>query len=111
MRVGANARQYARIKKMWKEGTPPHIIAKTIQLTDQSLEKILAKLENRPEKTLAIEENPEVQALRIENAELLAKLAKQEADNGEGPTEEVDAQEEVDASEEIEDDEEVGVQA
>ena len=78
MRVGANARQFARIKKMHKEGTPPYIIAKTIQMTDQSLEKVLAHLDGRKEKTLVLENNPEVNAMRLENAELAARLAKYE---------------------------------
>jgi hypothetical protein len=78
MRVGANARQFARIKRMHKEGTPPGIIAKTIQITDQSLEKILAHLDGRDEKTLVLEGSPEVNAMRIENAELAARLAKYE---------------------------------
>jgi len=78
MRVGANARQYARIKRMHAENTPPGIIARTINMTPQSLEKILAHLDDRDEVVLAIEENPEVQAMRIENAELAARLAKYE---------------------------------
>lgn len=84
MRVGANARQFARIKKLHAAGTPAPIIAKTIQMTDQSLERILAGLDDREVKILAIDENPEVQKMRIENAELLARLAKYEnPDNGE----------------------------
>ena len=78
MRVGANARQFARIKKMHKEGTPAAIIAKTIQMTDQSLEKILAHLDGREERHLALENNPEVNAMRLQNAELAARLAKYE---------------------------------
>lgn len=78
MRVGANARQYAKIKRMHAEGVPAGIIAKTIQMTDQSLEKILAHLEKRPEVQLAVDNNPDVQALRLENAELAARLAKYE---------------------------------
>ena len=88
MRVGANARQFARIKRLHAEGTPPAIIAKTIQMTEQSLEKILASIDGREEVILAVEENEEVQTLRIANAELLAKLAKFEGpDNGEEETE------------------------
>jgi hypothetical protein len=78
MRVGANARQFARIKRMHKEGTPAHAIAKSIQMTDQSLEKILARLDGREEKNLAIEDNVDVQEMRIANAELAARLAKYE---------------------------------
>lgn len=97
MRVGANARQFARIKRMHKDGTPAPIIAKTIQMTDQSLEKILAKLDGRDEVILALESNPEVNAIRLENAELAARLAKYEdPQSGEAiqhsETEEVDAQ-------------------
>ena len=84
MRVGANARQFARIKRMHKEGTPPYIIAKTIQMTDQSLEKILAHLDGRDEIILAVDNDPNVQKLRLENAELAARLAKYEdPDDGE----------------------------
>jgi hypothetical protein len=78
MRVGANVRQFARIKKMHAEGTPAPIIAKTIQMTDQSLEKILAAIDGRKEKHLATENNPEVNAMRLQNAELAARLAKYE---------------------------------
>lgn len=78
MRVGANARQYAKIKRMHAEGMPAGIIAKTIQMTDQSLEKILAHLDGRPEVQLAVDNNPDVQSLRLENAELAARLAKYE---------------------------------
>lgn len=83
MRVGANARQYARIKRMWKEGVSPHVIAKSIQMTEQSLEKILAHLEGRDEVILAVEENAEVQALRLKNAELAARLAAEESKDAE----------------------------
>lgn len=111
MRVGANARQFARIKKMHAEGTPANIIAKTISLTDQSLEKILAALDGRPEKTLALENNPEINAMRLQNAELAQRLAKYEdPQSGEAiqhsETEEVEAGEEVGAQEEVEVDEE-----
>lgn len=110
MRVGANARQFVRIRKMHKEGTPPAIIAKTIQMTDQSLEKILAHIDGRPEKTLALENNPEVNAMRLQNAELAARLAKYEdPQSGEtiqhGEPEEVDAQETKEASTEAVEDE------
>ena len=98
MRVGANARQYARIKRLHKEGMSPHIIAKTIQMTDQSLEKILAHLEGRDEVILAIEENAEVQALRTQNAELAAKLAKfEEPTDGAQETDENSETEEAEA--------------
>jgi len=82
MRVGANARQFARIKKMHAEGIAAPIIAKTIQITDQSLEKILAALDGREERTLILDANPEANKLRIENAELTARLAKYEDPNG-----------------------------
>lgn len=107
MRVGANARQFARIKRMHKEGTPAGIIAKTIQMTDQSLEKILAHIEGRPEVTLAIEENEEVQALRLQNAELAAKLAKFEEPADGVQTEAETAEEVADETTEAETAEEV----
>ena len=110
MRVGANARQFARIKRMHAEGTPAPIIAKTIQMTDQSLEKILAHLDGREEKHLASENNPEVNKMRIENAELAARLAKYEdPQSGEAKisTEEIDAEgSEEEAAEEVETQEE-----
>jgi len=86
MRVGANVRQFAKIKKMHAEGVPAPIIAKTIQMTEQSLEKILANLEGRDEVTLALKDSPELNAMRLENAELAARLAKYEnpEDSGEG---------------------------
>jgi hypothetical protein len=88
MRVGANVRQYARIKRLHADGTPPPAIAKMIQMTEQSLEKILAHLDGRDEVILAVEENEEVQSLRLANAELAARLAKFEDDgNGEKETE------------------------
>lgn len=83
MRVGASTRQHARIRKMHKEGIPAYIIAKTIAMTDQSLEKILAHLDEREEVMLAVDSDPNVQKLRLENAELAAKLAKyEEPDDG-----------------------------
>ncbi len=111
MRVGANARQFARIKRLHKEGTLPSQIAKMIQMTDQSLEKILAHLEGRPEIILAVEENEEVQALRVQNAELAAKLARYEeptdavpqGKQDEGPTETVEDQETVEDGKTVED--------
>lgn len=112
MRVGANVRQYHRIKKMHSEGVSPEVIANTIQMTPQSLEKILAHLDGRDEKILAVEENAEVQALRLKVAEQAQKLAKYE-DPQDGETiqqseaEEVEVQTTVEDSEEIESGEEV----
>ena len=94
MRVGANARQYARIRKMHKEGTPAGIIAKTIQMTEQSLEKILAHLDGREEVILAVDSDPNVKALRLQNAELAARLAKyEEPEDGETAEAEEEADE------------------
>ncbi len=84
MRVGASTRQHARIRKMHREGMSPGFIAKTIQMTDQSLEKILAHLDDRDEVILAVDNDPNVQALRSENAELAARLAKYEDPTDEG---------------------------
>lgn len=108
MRVGANVRQFARIKKMHKEGTPAEIIARTIQMTDQSLEKILAHMDGRPEKHLASDNNPDVKRMRIENAELAARLAKYEDPQSGETTQEIDAEgsETEAASEEQAEDEE-----
>jgi len=96
MRVGANVRQYHRIKKWHAEGVSPRVIAQRIQMTDQSLEKILANLEGREERILAADENSQVQALRLQNTELAEKLAKYEGtSDGETTTdtEEEEAQE------------------
>lgn len=83
MRVGANARQYAQIKKHLKDGVPQHIISKMLRIEPQSLEKIIANLEGREEKILELEENPKVQAMSAENEDLRAKLAAYEGDKGE----------------------------
>ena len=111
MRVGANVRQYHRIKKMHAEGVPAEVIAMSIPMTPQSLEKILAGLDGRKETILAVEENAEVQALRISNAELAAKLAKFEEpiDDGtqDSETEAVKVDETVEGGEKVEDSEEV----
>ena len=103
MRVGANVRQYHRIKKMHAEGQPALFIANTMQMTPQMLDKILAVLDKREEKILAVEENAEVQALRLRNAELAAKLAKHEepADGAQSETETVEDEKAVEDSEEV----------
>ncbi|KKN23615.1 hypothetical protein LCGC14_0903170 [marine sediment metagenome] len=78
MRVGANAKQHARIKKLHAAGMDPATIAASIPMTAQSLEHILAHLDGREEVALEVDDNPAVQALRGENADLLARLAKYE---------------------------------
>ncbi|MCK4900716.1 MAG: hypothetical protein KAS38_18185 [Anaerolineales bacterium] len=112
MRVGANVRQFHRIKKMHKEGYPADVIANSIPMTPQSLEKILAHLDGRKEVTLAVEENAEVQALRLQVAEQAQKLAKYEdPQDGEevqhSETEEVEAEKAVEGGEEVAAQEEV----
>lgn len=109
MRVGANVRQYHRIKKMHAEGVPAEIIANSIPMTPQSLEKILAVLDGRPEVILAVEESAEVQALRLQVAEQAQKLAKfEEPDDGaQSETETVEVEETVEGGEKVEDSEEV----
>ena len=102
MRVGANVRQFHRIKKMHKEGYPADVIANSIPMTPQSLEKILAHLDGRKEVTLAVEENAEVQALRLQVAEQAQKLAKYEDPQAK---ETVEGGEEVAAQEEVATDE------
>ena len=98
MRVGANARQFARIKKLHAQGTPPDIISRTIQMTDQSLEKILAHIDGREERSLALENNPEANKMRLENAELSARLAKYEdPQSGEAIQHSDEEAEEIDA--------------
>ena len=103
MRVGANVRQYHRIKKMHAEGHPALFIANTMQMTPQSLEKILAVLDGREEKILAVEENAEVQSLRLQLAEQAQKLAKFEepTDGTQGETETVEVKETVETGEEV----------
>ncbi len=115
MRVGANVRQYHRIKKMHSEGVSANIIAMSIPLTPQSLEKILAHIDGREEVTLAVEENAEVQALRLQVAEQAQKLAKfEDPQDGEtvqhSETEEVKVEETVEGSEKVEDSEEVSAE-
>lgn len=112
MRVGASTRQYHQIKRMHAEGVPDQVIANTIQMTPQSLEKILAHMDGREEKILAVEENAEVQSLRLANAELAAKLAKfEDPQDGEkiqhGEAEEVKAEETVEGGAEVAEGEEV----
>lgn len=104
MRVGANVRQFHRIKRMHSEGVPADVIANTIPLTPQSLEKILAHIDGRKEVTLAVEENAEVQALRLQVAEQAQKLARFEepTDGEQGETEEVKVEETVEGGEEVE---------
>jgi hypothetical protein len=107
MRVGANVRQFHRIKKMHKEGVPADVIANSIPMTPQSLERIIAGLEGRPVKTLVVEESPEIQELRLANAQLAQKLAKYEdPQDGEAKVE----AETVEAEAQIEDGEEVAAQ-
>lgn len=115
MRVGANVRQFHRIKKMHGEGVPAEVIAGTIPLTPQSLEKILAHIDGRPEVTLAVEENAEVQALRLQVADQAQKLAKfEEPTDGEtiqhSETEKVEAETTVEGSPEVESSEEISTE-
>jgi hypothetical protein len=74
---------------MHQEGVPAGIIAKTFQITDQSLERILASLDGREMQVLAVDNDPNVKALRSQNAELTARLAKYEdSEDGEEVQEE-----------------------
>lgn len=82
MRVGANARQYAQIKKMHANGVPAQAIAMKLAIESQSLEHILAHIDDREEVVLAIRENPALQAMQDENKELLERLAKYEDVDG-----------------------------
>lgn len=82
MRVGANARQYHQIKRLHAQGTPANVIAAKFIMTPQSLEKILAHLDGRDERILAVDDNPEVNKMRLENAQLLQRLAKYENPEG-----------------------------
>jgi predicted RND superfamily exporter protein len=112
MRVGANVRQFHRIKKMHAEGVPADVIANSIPLTPQSLEKILAHMDGRAEVVLAVEENAEVQALRLQVAEQAQKLARFEepTDGAESEAEKVKVEETVEGGEKVEDSEEVSAQ-
>lgn len=112
MRVGANVRQYHRIKKMHAEGVPPEVIAMSIPLTPQSLEKILAVMDGREEVVLAVEENAEVQELRLKVAEQSQKLAKYEepTDGTQSKAETVDVDETVEIGEEVKGSEEVAAE-
>lgn len=97
---------------MHAEGVPANIIANTIPLTPQSLEKILAHIDGREEKVLAVEENAEVQALRLETAELAARLAKYEEpiDGTQSEAEEVKIETPIEGGEKVEGSEEVSAQ-
>ena len=99
MRVGANVKQHARIRKLHGEGMPANFIAKSMNITDQSLEKILAHIDGRPEEILAVEENQQVQSLRLENADLLQRLAAHEEpiDGTLAKETEVESEDEVEA--------------
>lgn len=90
-RVGANQRQFHRIKGWLKEGVPQHIISKRLNIEPQSLEKICAHLEGRPMRHLQMEENPEYNRLMAENAALKAKLG--DDDGEEVPEEEEETEE------------------
>jgi DNA-binding transcriptional MerR regulator len=83
MRVGANARQYSQIKRWLKEGMPQHVIARQLRMEPQSLERIVAHLEGREERNLALEENPTMARIAEENARLKAKLEETEEDDDE----------------------------
>jgi hypothetical protein len=61
---------------MHANGVSADIMSRTLRIEPQSLEKIIAHIEGRKAKVLELENNPQVQALRRENAELMAKLAK-----------------------------------
>lgn len=80
-RVGANQRQYHQIKKLLKDGQSQHIISKMLNIEPQSLEKICAHLEGREERQLTLEENPQYNKLKAENAALKAKLGEDEEDD------------------------------
>lgn len=97
---------------MHKEGVPAEIIANSIPMTPQSLEKILAGLDGRKEVILAVEENAEVQELRLQVAEQAQKLAKYEepTDGAQSEAETVEVEETVEGGEEVEDKEEVSAQ-
>ena len=83
MRVGANARQYSQIKRWLKDGMPQHVIARQLRMEPQSLERIVAHLEGREERNLALEENPTMARIAEENARLKAKLEEVEEDDDE----------------------------
>lgn len=82
-RVGANQRQYHRIKNWLKEGVPQHIMQRRLNMTAQSLEHICAHLEGREEKQLQVEENPEYNRLKAENEALKVKLGEDEPEDDE----------------------------
>jgi hypothetical protein len=100
-RVGANVRQYHKIKKMHAEGVSAHVIAKTFRMTPQSLEKILAHLDGRAERVIEAVENPELAKLKAENEALKAKIEGEddgeEGEADEGPDDEQGSDEEEDS--------------
>lgn len=80
-RVGANQRQFHRIKKWLREGATQEFISKRENIEPQSLERICAHLEGRPVRQLKLEENPEYNRLMAENAALKAKLGQEEPED------------------------------
>lgn len=81
MRVGANARQHSQIRRWLKDGMPQHVIARQLRMEPQSLERIVAHIEGREERNLALEENPTIARIARENAELKAKLEEVEEED------------------------------
>ena len=79
-RVGANTRQYHRIKKWLGEGMPQHIISKRLNIEPQSLERICAGIEGREVRQLQMEANPEYNRLKAENEALKEKLGDESED-------------------------------
>lgn len=93
-RVGANATQFSKIKRMLADGVPLMSISKTFNIEPQSLENIIAHIEEREPKILSLEDDPNVQALRDANEDLLARLAKYEdVDDGDEAEEEEEDEE------------------
>lgn len=92
-RVGANQKQFHKIKKMLEEGVPQSRIAETFNIEPQSLEKICAHIEGREEVRLVLQDNPEMNLLMAENARLKAALGEPEdGEETEGSDSEAEAE-------------------
>lgn len=83
-RVGANAKQHNKIKRLLADNVPQQQIAEMFNIEPQSLEKICAHIEGREEVQLVLQDNPEMNLLMAENKRLKAQLGIEETDDATG---------------------------
>lgn len=82
-RVGLNQSQFHKLKQRLADNVPFDHIVTEFNVEPQSLENIIAHLEDREPRTLAIEDNPEMNRLMAENAALRARLGIEDDEDGE----------------------------